>query len=66
LNQPKPFNGKREDLKKFLQDVKLYLLINQKIYDEDIKKISFALSFMNKGDAASYKEQLLEEAMANL
>ena len=25
--------------------------------------ISFALSFMNEGDAASYKEQMLEEAM---
>jgi hypothetical protein len=25
----------------------------------------FALSFMNKGDAASWKEQLLEEAMKN-
>jgi hypothetical protein len=64
LNQPKPFTGKREDLKKFLQDVKLYLLVNEKIYDNDVKKISFALSFMNEGDAASYKEQLLEEAMA--
>ena len=26
LNQPKPFTGKREDLKKFLQDINLYLL----------------------------------------
>jgi hypothetical protein len=63
LNQPKPFTGKREELKKFLQDVKLYLLVNEKIYDNDVKKISFALSFMNEGDAASYKEQLLEVAM---
>jgi hypothetical protein len=63
LNQPKPFTGKREELKKFLQDVKLYLHVNEKIYDTDIKKISFALSFMNEGDAASYKEQMLEEAM---
>jgi hypothetical protein len=64
LNQPKPFTGKREELKKFLQDVKLYLLVNHQIYDNNIKKIAFALSFMNEGDAASYKEQLLEEAMA--
>ena len=63
LNQPKPFTGKREELKKFLQDVKLYLHVNEKIYDTDIKKISFTLSFMNEGDAASYKEQMLEEAM---
>ena len=64
LNHPKPFTGKREDLKKFLQDVKLYLHVNDKIYDHPAKKISFALSFMNEGDAASWKEQLLEEVMA--
>ena len=64
LNQPKPFTGKREDLKKFLQDVRLYLHVNDKIYDNDTKKISFALSFMNDGDTASWKEQLLEDALA--
>ena len=64
LNQPNPFKGKREDLKKFLQDTNLYLLVNSKVYDTDIKKIMFTLSFMNEGDAASWKEQLLEDAMA--
>ena len=64
LNQPKPFTGKQEDLKKFLQDTNLYLLVNSKVYDTDIKKIMFALSFMNEGDVASWKEQLLEDAMA--
>ena len=63
LNQLKPFTGKREDLKKFLQDINIYLHVNDKVYNDDIKKISFALSFMNDGDAASWKEQLLEEAM---
>ena len=58
LNQPKPFTGKREDLKKFLQDTNLYLLVNNKVYDTDVKKIVFVLSFMNEGDAASWKEQL--------
>ena len=64
LNPPKPFTGKREDLKKFLQDTSLYILVNDKIYDTDVKKIAFTLSFMNEGDAASWKEQLLEDAMA--
>ena len=63
LSPPKAFTGKREDLKKFLQDVKLYLHVNKKIYDNDDKQILFALSYMNDGDAASGKEQLLEEAM---
>ena len=64
LNQPKPFTGKREDLKKFLQDMNLYLMVNSNVYNTDIKKIVFALSFMNEGDMALWKEQLLEDAMA--
>jgi hypothetical protein len=39
-------------------------MINKKIYDDDLKKIGFFLSFMNEGDAASWKEQLLEDALA--
>jgi hypothetical protein len=64
LNPLKAFTGKREDLKKFLQDTSLYLLVNDKVYDTGIEKMAFALSFMNEGDAASWKEQLLEDAMA--
>jgi len=37
LNPPKPFDGKRENLRKFVQDGELYLTINKKIYDDDIK-----------------------------
>ena len=44
--------------------MKLYLHVNETIYDHPAKKISFALLFMNEGDAASWKEQLLEEVMA--
>ena len=64
LNHLKPITGKREELKKFLQDVKLYLFVNEKICDHPAKKITFALSFMNERDAASWKEQLLEDVMA--
>src|ERR1700678_950815 len=39
-------------------------MINKKTYGGDLKKIGFFLSFMNEGDAASWKEQLLEDAMA--
>ena len=31
LNQPKPFSGKREDLKKFLQDTNLYLVFKSPV-----------------------------------
>src|ERR1700678_1494197 len=66
LNPPKPFDGKWENLKKFIQDGELYITINKKTYDDDIKKIGFFLLFMNEGDAASWKEQLLEDAMATV
>ena len=36
LNYPKPFSEKRENLKKFIQDCALYLLVNQKTYDIDL------------------------------
>src|ERR1700678_3246710 len=63
LNPPKPFDGKWENLKKFIQDGELYITINKKTYDDEIKKIGFFLSFMNEGDTASWKEQLLDDAM---
>ena len=49
LNLPKDFSGKREDLKKFLQQVNLYMDVNMKIYHNDMTKIAFVLSFMDEG-----------------
>ena len=62
LNLPKDFSSKREDLKKFLQQVNLYMDINAKTYHNNMTKIAFVLSFMDEGDASSWKEQFLEEA----
>ena len=62
LNLPKDFSGKREDLKKFPQQVNLYMDINAKIYHDNMMKIACVLSFMDEGDASSWKEQFLEEA----
>ena len=62
LNHPKDFSGKREDLKKFLQQVNLYMDINVRTYHNDMMKIAFVLSFMDEGDASSWKEQFLQEA----
>ena len=36
LNYPKAFSGKRENLKKFIQDCSLYLLVNRKTYNNDL------------------------------
>ena len=59
LNPLKPFSGKRTELKQFLQDVIVYITINKEIYSDDDKKIAFMMSFMNDGDAGSWKEEFL-------
>ena len=56
LNLPKDFSGKREDLKKFLQQVNLYMDVNAKIYKDNMMKIACVLSFIDEGDASSWKE----------
>lgn len=62
INPPKPFTGKREEFDRFLQDVNLYLELNDEMYNTDKKKIAYALSFMNEGDADSWKGQFLTSA----
>jgi len=59
LNPPKPFTGKRTELKNFMQDVVVYLVINKETYNTDNKKVAFALSFMTEGDAKAWKEEFL-------
>ena len=63
MNYPKVFTGNRNETKGFIQDCELYLLINEKIYDTDMKKIGFILALINDGDASSWKEQFIEEAI---
>ena len=60
LNPPKPFTRKRTDLNKFLQDIFVYLFINNDYYDTDEKKIGFVLSFLVEGDTAIWKERFID------
>jgi hypothetical protein len=62
LNTPTPFTGKREDLRKFLQEVKIYLLANKDVYPTDLDKVLFVISYMNEGDANSWKEEFFDTA----
>src|SRR5271155_5873457 len=65
LNYLKPFSGKRESVKNFIQDCSLYLLVNRKTYDNDLAQIAFVLALMNEKDAAVWKEQMIDKATAN-
>ena len=62
LSPPKQFAGKREELDDFIQDVYLYLDVNSDTYNTDKKKIRYMLSFMNNGDAKSWKAQFLQSS----
>lgn len=62
LKTPTPFSGKREDLRKFLQEVKIYLMANGSAYPTEIDKVLFVLSYMSEGDANSWKEEFFETA----
>lgn len=62
LKTPTPFSGKREDLRKFLQEVKIYLLANREAYPTDLDKVLFVLSYMSEGDANSWKEEFVDTA----
>ena len=62
LRPPTPFSGKREDLRKFLQEIKIFLLGNADAYPSDLDKILFILSYMSEGDANSWKEEFFDSA----
>jgi hypothetical protein len=66
MNMPKPFTGKRNEYKKFMQDVALYLRMNHRAYTTDEEKIIFTLSFFEDGDAASWKAQYVENILGTI
>jgi Ty3 transposon capsid-like protein/Zinc knuckle len=64
VNKPKPFDGNRDNFKKFLQNVEVYMDVNHETYNNDLRKIAFILSFMATGSAATWKTQFIDEAYA--
>ena len=66
MGVPTPFSGKHRDLKKFLMTCKMHLQANRAIYNNDEKKVVFVLSFMTEGDAATWREQWLDDLDAQV
>ena len=62
MTAPTPFSSKREDLRKFLQEIKIYLLANGDVYPGNMDKVLFVLSYMSERDANSWKEEFFETA----
>ena len=63
LNLPEIFNGDQSKFQKFLHTAKIYMGINDKDYDTNLKKIRFVLSFMTEGPAKAWADQHIENAL---
>ena len=61
LNLPKAFDENQDKFRKFLQTAEIYFGINKKVYNDDLKKIGFILSFMTEGQAEAWADQFVEE-----
>jgi hypothetical protein len=53
LNKPEAFDGNQDNFKKFLQNVEVYMNVNHKTYNNNLRKIVFVLSFMATESAAT-------------
>ncbi|KAJ8579970.1 hypothetical protein M405DRAFT_753838, partial [Rhizopogon salebrosus TDB-379] len=56
LASPSVFDGDRRKAILWLKQVETYLTINEGTYNSDTKKVAFALSYMQKGEAAKFAE----------
>ena len=63
LGQPPAFDGTPEKARGWFNNVQLYLLVNKEIYNDDDRKIAYALSFMREGSAALWSLTETEAAL---
>ena len=61
INKPTPFTGDRKKVGTFIQETKVYLTINDDVYNKDEKKIAFMLSYMTDKEALQWKELYIEQ-----
>ena len=64
LNLLKIFNGDQNKFQKFLHTAEIYMGINDKGYNTDLK-IGFILSFMTKGPAKAWANQYTENTLTH-
>jgi hypothetical protein len=64
LTKPKTFSGRPEDLDDFLNDCELIFSIKGDIYNQDDKKIVYALALMKTGNTGLWKQQYVQEYFA--
>ena len=64
LRWPNNFDGSSSKASAWMDSVKLHLLINDTLYNNDEKKIAFALSFMKEGSATIWASTFTKKALA--
>ena len=50
INKPPIFTGTTNRARKWLADIRVYLMLNQAVYNSDEKRILFTLSYMQSTD----------------
>ena len=63
LGKPKAFNGSYETAISWMHSIQFYLAVNEKSYDNDAKRIAFALSYMPEGSALTWADTFWENAI---
>ena len=60
LDKPSPFTGERTKIEIFIQECRVYLQINKRIYTTDDAKVAFFLSLMKDKEALRWKQTYLK------
>ena len=63
IGAPEAFDGSYDKSTQWLNAVRFYLLVNDKVYDTDNKMIAFALSYMTKGSAHTWATTFRQNAI---
>ena len=64
IGTPAEYDGDHKTALSWLNSVRAYVLINKEVYDNDNKRVVFALSHMKKGVAQAWASDYFEQAMA--
>ena len=66
IGAPEAFDGSYDKSTQWLNAVQFYLLVNDKVYDTDNKKIAFTLSYMTKGSALTWATTFRQNAIIGM
>ena len=61
INKPTAFDGSRKKVEMFIQECRLYLQVNKKIYATDEAKVAFFLFFYDRERSSQMEADLPEE-----